>query len=211
MPYKKPDSYIDRASTPGTIENQHHKQMTGQDLSGRPTNSGGGGGGRGGCFPGHTPILTPAGLVEIQYLQVGDPVISWNNKLFLREEAVILKFISHSPRQIYLITLSNGATIETTGVHSFLTDRGWMRADLLKCGDSIKDENGNLQRVLQAELSQNCEPVFNLITTGQNNYIARGLVAHNFTYFRRLKSMYWCVVHNTHHTFTAKAAALTAH
>jgi hypothetical protein len=34
------------------------------------------------------------------------------------------------------------------------------------------------------------EPVYNIHTTGEHNFIADGVVAHNFTEFRRLRTLF---------------------
>jgi hypothetical protein len=60
----------------------------------------------------------------------------------------------------------------------------------LREGDSIIiADNGTIafSRVASVTSSTNREPVYNLVTEGEHNFIVGGVVAHNFTVLRRTR------------------------
>lgn len=86
-----------------------------------------------GCFTADTLILTEKGHQYWFNIEIGDKVVTHNNRL----RPVIDKFINgYEP--VYEVTLSNGIEIKVTGNHPFLTDRGWVRADELNKNDQCQ-------------------------------------------------------------------------
>lgn len=90
------------------------------------------------CFPAGTLIDTPSGQKRIEAIRVGDLVQTLNGyhrvtKLFRN------KFTGD------LITVRAGTkVVDCTPNHPFLTQRGWIRADRLRCGDQVMFlKNGN--------------------------------------------------------------------
>jgi hypothetical protein len=81
--------------------------------------------------------------------------------------------------------------LRTTAHHSFKTDSGWKRASQLQAGDTLLrvDDSGECRLVrIEAITTEAPEPVFNLHTTGPHNFIAEGVLAHNFTELRWLRT-----------------------
>ena len=81
--------------------------------------------------------------------------------------------------------------LRTTAHHSFKTDSGWKRASQLQAGDTLLrvDDSGESRLVrIEAITTEAPEPVFNLYTTGPHNFIAEGVLAHNFTELRWLRT-----------------------
>jgi hypothetical protein len=81
--------------------------------------------------------------------------------------------------------------LRTTAHHNFKTDSGWKRASQLQAGDTLMriDDSGNSRLVrIEAITTDAPEPVFNLHTTGPHNFIAEGVLAHNFTELRWLRT-----------------------
>lgn len=74
--------------------------------------------------------------------------------------------------------------------HRLLTSGGWTRLDRLRAGDALVRPDAGAQgsTVLAVEPTSRVESVFNLGTTGEHSYIVDGLVAHNFTHLRWLRS-----------------------
>ena len=99
---------------------------------------------------------------------------------------------SHPSAPITRIVLAGESRdLRTTAHHSFQTDAGWKRASDLQPGDALLrvDDTGEDHLVrIEAILAEPAEPVFNLHTTGPHTFIAEGVVAHNFTELRWLRT-----------------------
>lgn len=144
------------------------------------------------CFPGGTPILTPTGYRLLHDLQAGDLVLSRKPTGKLVDETITEK-LSYDATAIMCLHLASMATsLRTTAHHTLLTRRGWRRASVLRRGNQLMcvDANGRSHWASLSELTiSDPEPVFNLHTTGTHTFIAGGVVAHNFTEVRWLRTM----------------------
>lgn len=152
---------------------------------------GGGGGGGGGCFPGDVNVLTPRGLKKIASLKKGDLILSYSSKcsgpgLSARR---VTKLLSHAAQSIETVHFSEGQPLRTTRNHTLLTTRGWLRIDKLKKGDTVIKSDGSTRRV-EERSSNHLEPVYNLHTAGEHNFVVEGCVVHNFSRFRLLRTLF---------------------
>ena len=82
--------------------------------------------------------------------------------------------------------------IESTIGHPFLTQRGWVRSFQLRAGDKLTiagQAQDQLFDVVVCRIRRTArqETVHNLHTTGENNFIVSGVVAHNFSILRSLR------------------------
>jgi len=135
------------------------------------------------CFPASAKVLTPRGYRSIASLNVGDSVISGK----MRVETVTKK-LTHSPAEVLCVFIEGRANpLRTTHHHTLLTKRGWLRADQMRVGDELVGPNAG--RVARFGV-QAAEPVYNLHTTGDHTFVVEGVVAHNFTEFRGLRTMW---------------------
>jgi hypothetical protein len=78
-----------------------------------------------------------------------------------------------------------------TPSHSFLSARGWLRADQLREGDmlALHQTSGNeMHSVSSVTSSGFADSVYNLITSEEHTFIVDGLVVHNFSYLRSLRT-----------------------
>ena len=147
----------------------------------------------GSCFPARTPVLTKRGYQPIQSVEVGFTVVSYDAKRNQTGERLVSKKIVHASGRIWRIVTSGSGGIETTANQTFLTRRGWLRAKNLREGDEILTGLGNTAvpvRVLAFVDTGRDEPVYHLHTVGEHNFIAHGCVAHNFTYFRAVRTLW---------------------
>jgi len=87
------------------------------------------------CFDGNSQVLTPDGYKEIQSLVPGDTVINYSEVDCVFKTDTIVKVHKNlsksSGEKMYELAFDNGSTIEVTGNHKFLTNKGWCRADEL--------------------------------------------------------------------------------
>lgn len=87
------------------------------------------------CFSPDSKVLTPGGYVAIKDIQFGDKIINYSEdtKEFKIDTVVkshknLTNFLSE---KMYELEFDNGAKIQVTGNHKFLTNLGWVRADEL--------------------------------------------------------------------------------
>jgi Pretoxin HINT domain len=142
------------------------------------------------CFPANANIFTVGGKQAISSLQKGDYVLSRS-----RAGALVARRITdvkvHSPSYIWVIGFDDhGPKIRTTGSHTVLSRRGWIRVSCLRSGDElVQPETGIFRRVQRISATDDAEPVYNLSTEGEHNFIVEGIVAHNFTTLRRVRTL----------------------
>lgn len=152
--------------------------------------------GRKSCFVASTEILTAKGHKEISDISVDDRVISINTKTRVTEARRVVKLKEHNrPAQIWNIKIAGWPkTIRTTKNHSVFTHRGWVTVENLIAGDRVtlvsvdhSISSAPIDQVINTEI---CLPTYNLVTLGECNYLADGLLAHNFTHLRSLRSAF---------------------
>lgn len=138
------------------------------------------------CFPYDTLIDTPYGKEKIGGLKKGQVILSYNaGKLVPR---VITRKRVRGVEQIIRVEFSTGKTLLATGHHSFLTQSGWKKLADIRSGDKVIRSDASASTV-QSITTQKVEPVFNIYTAGEHNFIANDCVAHNFTEFRALRTI----------------------
>ena len=145
------------------------------------------------CFPGTARVATPHGMRAIAEMRRGDQVLGWDARRSLPVACRVARLVAHRPAEIWAVVITGPPQpVRTTANHRFLTASGWARADRLHPGDLLVhvDESGTAtERAVASVHPTACvEAVYNLHTTGPHNFIAEGLVAHNFTYLRMLRT-----------------------
>jgi predicted phage tail protein len=137
-----------------------------------------GGGGGGGCFLGHTLVRTPSGQRRIDELQVGDQVLSFDDKGKLHE-ATILKVHEHPNERVYRYQLWGGASLDATPNHWVLNQfNAFVAIGSLGSDDCLVDENNHLLPIVgRQELPAGT--VYNLTVEGHHTFIAGGIRVHN--------------------------------
>lgn len=141
------------------------------------------------CFAADTRIATPSGQTPISRLKVGDQVISFDVSSGSAVVRPITRVLQHSAGQIFEVRFAGGQRMRTTGLHPFLTERGWVRAHRLERGTRVLGFDGTRRYVEQAVLTSQLEPVFNLHTAGEHNFVAENTVAHNFIVLPTLRTL----------------------
>jgi hypothetical protein len=145
-------------------------------------------GGRPACFPGDTLIGTPDGERRIDRLKAGDAVLSFAGAKGL-VTAKILKVKAHGERHITKLVFDDGSALRITASHTLLTSarwRPWCSVRRIRVGDKVVSVTGP-RRVVGIS-PDGIERVFKLITTGPHNFVAGGVIAHNFTVLRRTRA-----------------------
>ena len=101
------------------------------------------------CFVKGTPILTERGLVNIEDVEVGDKVYSFNHTTNKVELKKVVRSFSQPlyGRKIVKITTKSGKTITCTDNHKIFIPKcgGYVRADHLQIGDLMLSYNKDTQ------------------------------------------------------------------
>jgi len=84
---------------------------------------GGGGGRRGGCFIAGTPITTINGYKNIEDIQVGDIVLSYNEQKQKNEYSIVADTMIHVIYDNIYTLYINNEQLNVTGIHKFLIKR----------------------------------------------------------------------------------------
>ena len=141
-----------------------------------------------GCFTANTMIQTPDGEKEISRIKKGDKIISYEDGKKTVE--FVKSTITYPPSIVWDFELSNGTVVSSTEHHTMLTTDGWMKFGDIVVGTTklVLINEKNSVTVLHKSNSRR-ELVYNLKTTGSHNFIANGLVAHNYTFARKFRSI----------------------
>lgn len=153
------------------------------------------------CFPYFARVLTPFGEKPIGELQYGQLVFSYAKGVLIPRR--ITRKRERGIASVAKIYFESGNTLHCTTHHSFLTQKGWQRLDNLRSGDCIVQASGTQSRIHSIVLSNSREPVFNIYTAREHNFIVDGCVAHNFTHFRTTRKF----LHNVFLDFDFNTAA----
>ena len=145
------------------------------------------------CFPGSARILTPSGYHPIASLSTGDTVVAQLSASGAARVTTVTRFLQHPPATIWqIITDELPGAIETTRNHTFLTLRGMIATRNLRPGDGLLTAGVDLTRtsarVRDVRATLRREPVYNIFTAPYDTFIVEGVVAHNFSYFRRSRA-----------------------
>lgn len=143
---------------------------------------------RGSCFTGDTMIETPSGKKKISAMKRGDKIISYSKGKKTTE--YVKNAVVYPPAKVWDFILSNDTKVSATDHHTVLTTKGWKKLGDLVVGESklVCPDTGK-HVIIKHKTNPRRELVYNLHTTGSHNFIANGLVAHNFTFARRFRSL----------------------
>lgn len=147
---------------------------------------------KGSCFPADAKVSTPYGPICISQVEVGDIVHSYKPKTRTVMRRKVTRVLRHDPETVYKI-IAGSLSLRVSGYHTLLTTQGWKTvSDLCPDDKLIHLSHG---RVIEAGISwispQPPEAVYNLFTELEHNFIVDGFVAHNFTFLRRLRTMWY--------------------
>ena len=147
------------------------------------------------CLPLSALVLTPTGWLPIDSMNAGDLIISFSQTLMCVVVRPITKRIDFPSDRLWEIrTEQHHEPLRATGSHTFLCQDEWKRVNELTEGDLLLRVIEGKQvevKVLSVTQTNTFEPVCNLHTASDHNFIVGGgFIAHNFSYFRSLRS-FW--------------------
>lgn len=133
------------------------------------------------CFPAGTIVHTANGLRNIEDLQVGDWVLTYNEQTAEQEYQPILVKHQRYTQQMMSIELPTGEVLQVTPEHRFYHNGEWIEAHSLKVGDLLHLKNGDYTSIIAIEILPNYQKVFNFdIQKNENYYVSLdGILVHN--------------------------------
>lgn len=144
------------------------------------------------CFPSGTQVVTRDGTKAIEALNVGDEVLSWDEKSGEQGfRPIVRTFESQSSELVYLRVELEGETrlIRCTAEHPFWTDaNGWVRAASLATGMQVDLADGGNAAVISVSIQPEVVTVYNVEVEGWHTYYvlpdgvddaAKAVLAHN--------------------------------
>ena len=204
-PWKSVTTTVKNGKTTQTTTDSSGKSTT-KCISGcgTPSNGGGdsGGGSSGGgtigndlasppsggnnCFEVGTKVLTINGYKDIDKLEIGDMVLSYNVDTNENEYKMVTKLYVHNNvnEELYSLNINN-KILKVTGKHRFYIKMNygyeWISAEKLKVGDLVMDSNGNYYPIRRITSRKVIENVYNIeVEDNHNYYVSRdNILVHN--------------------------------
>lgn len=124
----------------------------------------------GGCFAAGTQVWTPTGLVAIERVQVGDPIISFKPT----GELVASKVVSTHQHPYYRVnryTLWNAEFVATPNHHVLTEYNAYKPLQDFEEGECLVDALGQLQPLLEVSAEPELITVYNLTVEKWHNYL----------------------------------------
>lgn len=133
------------------------------------------------CFPAGTKVHTQWGLANIERLEVGVPVLTYNEATGEREYKKVLKISRRMTQRMCVIELSNDRMIQVTPEHRFFCSGEWIPIEDIQIGNTLQDKNGDLLVIENKVIMTTFVEVFNLeVENNENYYVTEdGILVHN--------------------------------
>ena len=133
------------------------------------------------CFPAGTKVHTQWGLADIEKLEVGVPVLTYNEETGEQEYKKIKKVMRRMTRRMCALELSNGTTIEVTHEHRFFSNGEWTPIKELNVNDTLQLKDNSIVVIENKIIFPTFVEVYNLeIEDNENYYVTEeGVLVHN--------------------------------
>jgi hypothetical protein len=125
-----------------------------------------------------TPVTLADGtIVPIEEIGAGDQVLSFNPETDSLELGTVQRLLVHADTP-ELLRINGRLT--TTPEHHFFSDGRWIRADSLELGaPMLRADGAGSEPVVQLEMLEGPETVYNLEVLPYHDYFADGVLVHN--------------------------------
>ena len=133
------------------------------------------------CFPAGTKVHTQWGLADIEKLEVGVPVLTYNEETGEQEYKKVKKVMRRMTRRMCALELSNGSTIEVTPEHRFFSNGVWTPIEELNVNDTLQLKDNSIVVIENKIIFPTFVEVYNLeIEDNENYYVTEeGVLVHN--------------------------------
>ena len=133
------------------------------------------------CFPAGTKVHTQWGLADIEKLEVGVPVLTYNEETGEQEYKKVKKVMRRMTRRMCAMELSNGTTLEVTPEHRFFSNGEWTPIEELNVNDTLQLKDNSIVVIDNKIIFPTFVKVYNLeIEDNENYYVTEeGVLVHN--------------------------------
>ena len=133
------------------------------------------------CFPAGTKVHTQWGLADIEKLEVGVPVLTYNEETGEQEYKKVKKVMRRMTRRMCAMELSNGTTLEVTPEHRFFSNGVWTPIEELNVNDTLQLKDNSIVVIENKIIFPTFVEVYNLeIEDNENYYVTEeGVLVHN--------------------------------
>ena len=133
------------------------------------------------CFPAGTKVHTQWGLADIEKLEVGVPVLTYNEETGEQEYKKVKKVMRRMTRRMCAMELSNGTTLEVTPEHRFFSNGEWTPIEELNVNDTLQLKDNSIVVIENKIIFPTFVEVYNLeIEDNENYYVTEeGVLVHN--------------------------------
>ena len=133
------------------------------------------------CFPAGTKVHTQWGLADIEKLEIGVPVLTYNEETGEKEYKKVKKVMRRMTRRMCAMELSNGTTLEVTPEHRFFCDGEWTPIEELNVNDTLQLKDNSIVVIENKIIFPTFVEVYNLeIEDNENYYVTEeGVLVHN--------------------------------
>ena len=133
------------------------------------------------CFPAGTKVHTQWGLADIEKLEVGVPVLTYNEETGEKEYKKVKKVMRRMTRRMCALELSNGTTLEVTPEHRFFSNGEWTPIEELNVNDTLQLKDNSIVVIENKIIFPTFVEVYNLeIEDNENYYVTEeGVLVHN--------------------------------
>ncbi len=133
------------------------------------------------CFPAGTKVHTQWGLADIEKLEVGVPVLTYNEETGDQEYKKVKRVMRRMTRRMCVLDVSNGSTIEVTPEHRFFSNGEWTPIEELNVNDTLQLKDNSIVVIENKIIFPTFVEVYNLeIEDNENYYVTEeGVLVHN--------------------------------
>ena len=133
------------------------------------------------CFPAGTKVHTQWGLADIEKLEIGVPVLTYNEETGEQEYKKVKKVMRRMTRRMCALELSNGTTLEVTPEHRFFSNGEWTPIEELNVNDNLQLKDNSIVVIENKIIFPTFVEVYNLeIEDNENYYVTEeGVLVHN--------------------------------
>ena len=133
------------------------------------------------CFPAGTKVHTQWGLADIEKLEVGVPVLTYNEETGEQVYKKVKKVMRRMTRRMCALELSNDTTLEVTPEHRFFSNGEWIPIEELNVNDTLQLKDNSIVVIDNKIIFPTFVEVYNLeIEDNENYYVTEeGVLVHN--------------------------------
>ncbi|WP_080889513.1 Hint domain-containing protein [Prevotella intermedia] len=133
------------------------------------------------CFPAGTKVHTQWGLADIEKLEIGVPVLTYNEETGRQEYKQVKKVMRRMTRRMCAMELSNGTTLEVTPEHRFFSNGEWVPIEELNVNDTLQLKDNSIVVIENKIIFPTFVEVYNLeIEDNENYYVTEeDVLVHN--------------------------------